>query len=120
MRATIITPPRTHTVATRRGELVRSRTEARIADFLHAKGIRYQYEPTICGFVPDFYVPEWNLIIEYWGLKTPEYLERRRVKTGAFLRSNFRMISLEPEDWSELEAILSRKLYFFDQSIYQR
>lgn len=106
-----------HTVPTLRGELMRSRAEARIADFLHRRGIVYDYEPTISGFRPDFYVPAWNLVIEYWGIDTPEYRERREVKTRAYFSNGYKLVSLESKDWPNLEQELARKLYYFDQGI---
>lgn len=109
-----------HTVRTERGEMVRSRAEARIANSLHRRGIDYRYEPEICGFRPDFYLPRWNLLIEYWGLDTPEYRERRRVKTAAYFAKGYKLISLEPAHYSVLEEELTRKLYYFDQDIYER
>lgn len=115
------TPARpTHTVPTARGDLVRSRGEARIADFLHRRGIAYSYEPTISGFRPDFYIPQWNLIIEYWGMDNPEYNRRRATKTRAFRANGYALIGLDAKDWDRLEHELARKLYAFDRTIYQR
>jgi len=110
----------TAVVPTLRGELVRSRSEARIADLLHLRGIAYEYEPTISGFRPDFYVREWNLIIEYWGLDTAEYQERRALKTRSYFANGYKLVSLEPKNWPDLEKELLRKLYYFDRGIYGR
>lgn len=106
-----------HSVPTLRGDLVRSRAEARIANVLHRSGIAYDYEPIIAGFRPDFYVPAWDLVIEYWGLDTPEYNERRRVKTLAYLSEGHKLLSLEPRHWAALEDKLTRKLARFDQDV---
>lgn len=113
-------PPDSHPVPTLRGERVRSRTEARIADFLYRNGIPYEYEPTICGFLPDFHLPQWNAIIEYWGRDDEAYLQRRRAKTAAFLNAGFHLIDLEPRHWPQLEEELKRRLYRFDKDIYRR
>ena len=107
-------------VPTLRGEGVRSRGEARIADFLHRHGYAYQYEPTICGFRPDFYVPELNLIIEHWGMEGEEYERRRRVKTAAYRANGFAVIHMQRGDWDRLETELQRKMYRFDQTVYKR
>lgn len=107
-------------VPTLRGERVASRSEARIADFLHRMGYAYEYEPTICGFRPDFYLAEHNLIIEYWGRDDEAYRERRRVKTAAYRASGYHLIGLEASDWPNLEEELRRRLYRFDRTVYRR
>ena len=55
------------------GTLVKSKGEKRIADFFFEHNIDYQYEypwRTDHGVViyPDFYLPQYKLIIEYWGM----------------------------------------------------
>ena len=107
------------TVPTVRGEFVRSPGEARIANFLFNKGIRYEYEPYICGFRPDFYLPDYRVIIEYWGIThNLEYDERRYRKTAAYRAAGFALINLESVDYSRLEDVLMRKLYRFEKRIY--
>jgi hypothetical protein len=108
------------TIPTLRGDLVRSRAEARIADFLHRNGYRYDYEPTICGFRPDFFLPDYNLIVEFWGRDDEAYNARRRTKIAAYLASSYRVISLDATDWPVLEEELKRKLYRFDRGVYRR
>ena len=59
---------------TLKGELVRSRSVKVIADWFYMNGIRYVYEyPAFDrkGAVisrPDFYLPDYALYVEYWGL----------------------------------------------------
>ncbi len=52
---------------------VKSRAEKEIMDFflthkLNGKTIAVKYEPDINGFRPDFYLPEYDLFIEHWGI----------------------------------------------------
>ena len=63
---------------TLRGEQVKSHAEQKIADFLSRNGIRYEYErPFEVGIwifnkelcKPDFYLPDYDVYVEYWGLK---------------------------------------------------
>lgn len=51
------------------GELVRSKSERMIADWLHRHNVRYVYEPVVdfadFEFRPDFYIPEADLYLEH-------------------------------------------------------
>jgi hypothetical protein len=107
------------TEVTRRGELVASKAERRIADCLHAAGVAYLYEPRLAGFVPDFYLPEFHLIVEYWGMDRPGSPHRRR-KVAAYLRRGFHLVNLENEDWWNLEEVVLRKLYRWDRDVFRR
>jgi len=62
---------------TLRGETVKSVGEKRIADYFERNNIRYVYEKearTKALFFsqkissPDFYLPEYDVYVEYWGL----------------------------------------------------
>jgi hypothetical protein len=75
---------------TRRGDFVRSKSEAFIANLLHRMGLRYEYErPVRLGnetFVPDFYLPDFDLYVEYYGLlhwKTYERKTARKIELYA-------------------------------------
>ena len=60
------------------GQSVRSKSEKMIADYLTRNNIAYSYEATAMTndwFIfkskisrPDFYLPQYNLFVEYWGL----------------------------------------------------
>jgi hypothetical protein len=64
--------------ATLTGQHVRSKAESIIADYLTRHNIAYQYESqamTNNWWIfkskisrPDFYLPQYNCFIEYWGL----------------------------------------------------
>jgi DNA helicase-4 len=62
---------------TLKNETVKSRAEKTIADFLFTHQVDYQYErraawadtdPEKAGYSPDFYLPEYDIYIEHWGL----------------------------------------------------
>lgn len=94
---------------TRRGVAVRSRAEKTIADYFTDKGIVYEYEPVLMGGVnheremrPDFYLPEYDVYVEYWGMvshpddsKRGEYVEKMRWKMAQYREMNLRVISIE-------------------------
>ena len=69
------------------GTLVQSSGEKMIADWLAQVGIDYRYDGRLRileGFQirPDFYLPQFDVYIEYWGLDTPRY------KAGMYLKQD--------------------------------
>ena len=97
------------------GTAVQSQGERRIADFLSRKRIAYIYDERyrIAGDVrirPDFYLPEFDLYIEYWGMDTPEYVENMKRKLLLYQRAGKRLISLSFRDFGQLESVLEEKL----------
>ena len=97
------------------GTAVQSQGERRIADYLSLKGVRYVYDERyrMAGDVrirPDFYLPEFDLYIEYWGMDTPEYVENMKKKLFLYQRAGKKLISLSFRDFDRLEAILEEKL----------
>lgn len=99
---------RGRSVPTARGDVVRSRAEARVADHLHGRGFRYEYEPMVCGFRPDFFLPDYGIVIEYWSPLS----KNRRVKTAAYLREGYGLVSLEDGKGVSVERDIDRQLYY--------
>jgi len=94
---------------------VQSKGEKRIGDWLEKKGIAYRYDErmTIAGGLrirPDFYLPEFDLYIEYWGMNTPEYVANMRNKQFLYQRERKKLISLSYRDFDRLEQLLKEKL----------
>jgi len=94
---------------------VQSRGEKLIGDWLAKNRIAYEYDERmiLAGDIrirPDFYLPEFDLYIEYWGMNTPEYLENRRNKLFLYQRDRKRLISITPKDLPELDEVLKLKL----------
>ena len=103
------------TKRTEDGIAVQSQGERRIADFLSQKRIAYIYDERyrMAGDVrirPDFYLPEFDIYIEYWGMDTPEYVENMKKKMLLYQRAGKRLVSLYFRDFDRLEAILEEKL----------
>jgi len=97
------------------GTVVKSRGEKRIAEFLEAERIDYVYDERyrISGadmIRPDFYLPEFDLYIEYYGMDTPEYNENRRRKHILYQRAAKKLISVSYRDDANLIEVLKRKL----------
>ena len=94
---------------------VQSRGEQRIGDWLAAHRIAYRYDERIilAGDIrirPDFYLPEFDLYIEYWGMDTPEYLENMRKKRILYQRDRKKLISISYKDFDKIESELEFKL----------
>ena len=97
------------------GTVVQSLGEKRIADFLAARHIAYIYDERIriagdARIRPDFYLPEFDLYIEYWGMNTPEYNDNKLQKRILYQRANKKLISLSYRELDTLEEVLAEKL----------
>lgn len=94
---------------------VQSQGERRIGDWLAKNRIEYVYDERfrIAGDVsirPDFYLPEFDLYIEYWGMNERDYIVRKNEKKFLYQRAGKKLISLEWRDLDNLENVLAEKL----------
>lgn len=101
---------------TMKGELVRSRSEKQIADFLYQYNIQYEYEPTLqlgnTLVKPDFYLPEQKIYIEYWGLVSKaDYVERMRWKLNLYQKFKIKILSLYHDDLFNIEKCVTKKIF---------
>ncbi len=92
--------------------VVQSRGEKRIAEWLHAHGFDYRYDDKfqiIQGFAirPDFYLPQCDAYIEYWGLDTTDYKIGMLLKQKLYQQEGKKLISVYPEDLSRLDRKLA-------------
>jgi len=106
------------TIQARDGTLVQSTGERRIAEWLTAHSIAYRYDAKfrIIGefqIRPDFYLPELDVYIEYWGLDTPQYKMSMYKKQTLYQQEGKRLISVYPADLPALDAKLRDKLKLF-------
>ncbi|MDG7016124.1 MAG: hypothetical protein JRM82_01980 [Nitrososphaerota archaeon] len=103
---------------TLRGEVVRSRSEKFIADWLFLRGIRYAYEQPVFDprgrrvGVPDFYLSDYGVYVEYWGLVGADrgYERQMARKMERYLRSGVRVVSLYPGDLRDLGSAFRSKI----------
>lgn len=110
------------TIEVRDGTVVQSEGERRIADWLTAQGIAYRYDAKfrIIGefqIRPDFYLPELDVYIEYWGLDTPQYKMSMYKKQILYQQEGKRLISVYPPDLPRLGALLCAKLRLFGYAV---
>ena len=95
------------------GHYVKSDAECVIDDILYENRIVHCYEkkvpisadePTIMA---DWFIPIYNnrkgIYIEYWGMKTKEYLENKERKLESYKMNNIPLISIEKDDYREIK-----------------
>jgi hypothetical protein len=100
------------------GMVVQSEGERQIAEWLTAHNIAYRYDAKfriIAEFQirPDFYLPELDVYIEYWGLDTPQYKMSMYKKQTLYQQEGKRLISVYPQDLPGLDGLLRAKLRLF-------
>jgi len=108
------------------GQPVRSKAERVIADYFTRHGIPYYYEAmatTNDWFIfktkisrPDFYLPQYNLFVEYWGLvDSPDagtrdnYIRTMRWKMAQYRKNSIRFVSIYPSNLNDLDYYFKRK-----------
>jgi len=104
------------------GTLVQSDGERLIADWLAAHGIAYRYDERfriLSGHAvrPDFYLPELDIYIEYWGMDTADYKIGMLKKQQLYQQEGKRVISLHRPDKPRFDAILRAKLALFGHQV---
>ena len=103
------------TILTADRTVVQSQGEKRIADWLRTHNIDYRYDDKfqiIQGFAvrPDFYLPRFDVYIEYWGLDTTDYKIGMLLKQKLYQQEGKRLVSVYPRDLPVLDALLSASL----------
>jgi hypothetical protein len=110
---------------TLRGENVKSIGEKRIADYFERNNIRYVYEKEARGRSlffsykisnPDFYLPDYDVYVEYWGLLDADdywtrtnYERSMKRKMAIYHKNNIKFISIYPRNLGNLDWIFRRK-----------
>jgi len=103
------------TIEARDGTMIQSEGERRIAEWLTVRGIVYRYDAKfriIAEFQirPDFYLPELDVYIEYWGIDTPQYKMSMYKKQTLYQQEGKKLISVHPQDLPALDHMLAAKL----------
>jgi len=110
------------TIEARDGTLVQSEGERRVAEWLTEHGLSYRYDAKyrVIGefqIRPDFYLPEVDVYIEYWGLDTPQYKMSMYKKQTLYQQEGKRLVSVYPKDLPVLDNLLTAKLRLFGLSL---
>jgi len=108
-----------------KGEEVKSIAERKISDYFVKNNISYVYEREAKGkFLffdykissPDFYLPDYDVYVEYWGLvdadddRTRErYIRNMKRKMAIYYQNKIKFISIYPDNLKNLDWIFRRK-----------
>lgn len=99
------------------GHMVRSRGEAMIDAFFYEKRIVHAYErlvPVEDTMYCDFYLPDLNLYIEFWGMESnPKYKERKTKKLEIYRRNSLNLLEVKDEHINNLDDFLTAQLVKF-------
>ncbi len=103
------------TIRTKDGTLVQSVGERLIAEWLAAHNIAYRYDDRLRIIEgrqvrPDFYLPELDVYIEYWGMDTVDYKIGMLMKQQMYQHAGKKLISVYPQDKGRLDEVLGGKL----------
>ena len=103
------------TIRAKDGTLVQSVGERLICEILAAENINYRYDERfriLNGYAirPDFYLPEFDLYIEYWGMDTADYKIGMLKKQKLYQQQGKKLISLYPTDKPNMRTVLLSKL----------
>ncbi len=98
--------------------VVQSRGERQIAEWLGNAGLAYRHDDKfqiIQGYAvrPDFYLPQFDVYIEYWGLDTTDYKIGMLLKQKLYQQAGKKLISLYPQDLAALGRKLTAALRFY-------
>lgn len=108
------------------GQPVRSKAERMIADYFTRHNIGYQYEAEAWNndwwifksriSRPDFYLPEYGVFVEYWGLvdapdwrTRQDYVRTMKWKMAQYYHNHIPFISLYPSNLDNLDYYFRKK-----------
>ena len=100
------------------GHYVRSLSEMLIDDWLYTHNYVHAYEKSVfmetdpdAIVLSDFYLPKFNVYIEFWGLEdNDKYLKRKEEKIKLYDENNINRIDLTEKDIKRLNDVLPRLL----------
>ena len=100
------------------GRKVRSRAEALISNFFYNNRIRSVYEKTIYykdngedkTLHPDFYLPDFDVYIEYNEIKKKSYLKSKEYTKKIYAKLGFNVIIMDDQDLNSIAGCLKPKL----------
>jgi len=100
------------------GHYVRSKAEMLIDNWLFKNNIAHAYETAV--YLPknpdrvllcDFYLPQGDVYIEYWGLENDkQYAKRKAEKIALYDNNKFNRIDLNEKSIERLNDILPREI----------
>lgn len=95
------------------GHRAASVCEVEIDNLLTDLKICHYYDMQITpntNFRYDWYLPEYDLYIEYFGVNTKKYLEEKPIKKDFYKQNKLKLLSLEYEDLKNIQNTLKKKI----------
>ena len=100
------------------GRKVRSRAEALISNFFYNNKIRSIYEKTVYytengvskTIHPDFYLPDFDVYIEYNEIKKKSYLKSKEYTQKIYNQLGYKVIIMDEQDLNSIAGCLKPKL----------
>ncbi len=81
------------------GHIVKSKGELIIDNHLHRLGIGHEYEEILKvrgnKIKCDWYLPEYDIYIEYWGYYGKDYEKRKEEKIRLYRKGKHKLVSIE-------------------------
>lgn len=114
------------TKKTKDGRTVRSLSEKIIIDYFFDNFIRVVYEKTIpyineknedATLHPDFYLPDYDLYIEFNGLTNKSYLKKKNYALKIYEEKGYNVVILESQDIDDIEGTLPRILSKYKKKV---
>ena len=100
---------------TKQGFLVRSKAEQKISNWFYNNKIKCFYEPMFLYinnkhiFVPDFYLPEYHLFIEYYGNFRNFGNKRINIKKKIYKQYKINVLNIENTPYQKINKFLTKK-----------
>ncbi len=96
------------------GHITQSRGELIIDNHLTRLNIEHEYEQTIQvrghSIKYDWYLPEYDVYIEYWGYFGKDYMARKEEKINLYKKGNLNLISIEDVILEDIYTHLENQL----------
>nr|MDO8117065.1 hypothetical protein [Candidatus Sigynarchaeota archaeon] len=107
------------------GHVVKSRGEALLDNWLAKQGLPHDYEKTITlgseKIKYDWYLPDADVYVEYWGLATRDYKKRREEKEKLYNKYQKKLVGIMNVDLEDINAKVKAKLLkYLDESDFDK
>ncbi|MGP1484649.1 MAG: helicase IV [Campylobacter sp.] len=98
------------------GDLVRSRAELVVANWLFYHNLKFIYEkkpPIKQRIISDFYLSEFDIYIEFWGLQTGNYIKRKKEKIKIYKKNSLKLIEMNDDSLRNLSVFFTKEFNKF-------
>ena len=97
--------------------MVKSRAELVIANWLFCRGFEFVYEKKANvnqRVISDFYLTKYDVYIEFWGLKTPAYIKRKKKKIKIYKKNHLKLIEMNDDSLRDLNQFFEKEFAKFN------